>query len=348
MAPDKDYKDFRCYELLDSGEKQEIDVEIDKLSTLLHPENVLMLVRFDLRRLFIWKGPKSPVRKRFISSREGSKIQEDSAKVGMHLKIISVDAGDEPGEFLQAFHLQSFEVKEEDKMEDLVYIRNEERRKMEEAAIAEQKKAKKTDSQEYFSPALEEAKKAEKKAAQAAAAAGKPVTNMPSPNVQTEKSIPQQSAIKNTAPALAPASIPKPMQAMQPRTEVMSEAAEKSILDQMLKEPLPEGFKRLNLIIGTHLYGPQRVITKVFGKEMEKEEWGRIAELPEGKVDIDMGFIRAYIKNNEVVGIEILKPVEGKNNSPVAESPSQQDSSKNNNADKPKGKRELPPIPKGE
>ena len=75
-----DYKDFRCYELMDTGEKNEVNIEINELKDHLHVENVLLLVRFDLRRLFIWKGPKSPVRKRFISSREGSKIQEEAAK----------------------------------------------------------------------------------------------------------------------------------------------------------------------------------------------------------------------------------------------------------------------------
>ncbi len=94
---DEDYKDFRVYKLQDDGEKVELpDIEMEKVSEQFSSENVLLLVRFDLRKIFIWKGPKSPVRKRFISSRVSAGIQSECGDMGMHMKIVSVDAGDEP------------------------------------------------------------------------------------------------------------------------------------------------------------------------------------------------------------------------------------------------------------
>ena len=95
MVLDEEYKDFRCYKITDQSEPAEMDVDLDKITELFNSEGVYLFVRYDLRRVFIWKGPRSPVRKRFISSRIASKVQEESSKVGMHLKIVSVDAGDE-------------------------------------------------------------------------------------------------------------------------------------------------------------------------------------------------------------------------------------------------------------
>jgi hypothetical protein len=83
-----------------------------------------VLVREDLRRIFIWKGAKSPVTKRFISSSVAQKIQQNLMKNDKyHLcKIVSVDQGDEIQEFLDAFNLESMEVKE--RLPDMKYVRN--------------------------------------------------------------------------------------------------------------------------------------------------------------------------------------------------------------------------------
>ncbi len=96
------------YELDDSGEKKKVEVVEDELQLFLisHPEQVLVIIREDLRRIFIWKGPKSPIRSRFVSSRTTIALQEElRMEFGLRpCKIISVDVGDEPLEFLSAFN----------------------------------------------------------------------------------------------------------------------------------------------------------------------------------------------------------------------------------------------------
>ena len=101
-----EYETFMVYELDDSGDKNKISMAEEELQSNLHPEQVLVIVHEDLRRIFIWKGPKSPIRKRFISSRTTIALQEElRMECGLHpCKIISVDVGDEPLEFLSAFH----------------------------------------------------------------------------------------------------------------------------------------------------------------------------------------------------------------------------------------------------
>ena len=63
-----DYKDFRCYELMDTGEKNEVNIEINELKDHLHFENVLPYALIYAGYLF-GKAQNSPFRKRFISSR---------------------------------------------------------------------------------------------------------------------------------------------------------------------------------------------------------------------------------------------------------------------------------------
>ncbi|MHA2283822.1 MAG: hypothetical protein ACXAC5_23510 [Promethearchaeota archaeon] len=98
---------FMVYELDDSGEKKKVEVAKDGLQSflILYPEQVFVIIREDLRKIFIWKGPRSPIRKRFVSSRTTIALQEELRRECglLPCKIISVDVGDEPLEFLSAF-----------------------------------------------------------------------------------------------------------------------------------------------------------------------------------------------------------------------------------------------------
>ena len=96
------YDYFMIYELDDSGERIRISATEDEFredngSKFLDPEQVLVIVKESLRRIYIWKGAKSPVRKRFISSRIAGALQEELVKNAAYhrCKIVSVDQGDE-------------------------------------------------------------------------------------------------------------------------------------------------------------------------------------------------------------------------------------------------------------
>ena len=115
--------DFLVFELEESGEKKQVeDITPQTMQSILHSKQVLVILRWDLRRIFIWKGSASPVKKRFISARIATELRED-LKGGT--KIVSVDQGDEVEEFLDAFKLESMPVT--DTLEDMRYIRNSEK-----------------------------------------------------------------------------------------------------------------------------------------------------------------------------------------------------------------------------
>ncbi len=292
-----DYKDFRCFKLLDDGEKEEIEVEPEDIEGLFETDKVLLLVRYDLRRLFIWKGPRAPVRKRFISSRVGAQLQSESSKVAMYLKIVSVDAGDEPVEFLRVFNLEPYEVEEVERVEDMYYLRNEERRKLEDAEIQakiDKKKGKKK-KDEYWSPVLEE----EKRMQQMQKAKAKAISSKSKAPVKATKKAPTKTKTSSKQPR-------KKFAERIPSMDTLSKDAEKLILKEILKEDSPKGFKRLNIIIESSLYGPKKVISELFGKKIEEIEWDRIKKIPEGSFDIESGQLRIYAKDNKIQGIEVF------------------------------------------
>ncbi len=354
---DEDYKDFRAYHVLNSGEKEEIpDVEIDKVSELFGPEEVMLLVRFDLRRIFIWKGYKSPVRKRFISSRVSAGIQSECGDKGMHMKIISVDAGDEPIEFLKAFDVDPYEVDDTDRLQDMYYVRNSERQDLEDKELREKikKKKKKKEKEGYYSPALD-----------------KKVKFGEDKKKEMAKSSKHQKELRKKRPVKKVRAPSRKKSRSRSRSaggvsDSLSAKQKKKIKEKILAYELPDGYKRLNIIIGTDLYGPQKVVSKVFGKEVEETKWDIVGNVPDGKIDLDAGKIQAVCKDNKVQGLVVLAKGEGDSNisannekSEKKEEKSSKDkqkksadteANKESQEKEPKKskKRELKPIPRGD
>jgi len=343
MVLDEDYKDFRCYRLTDDGEREELDVELKNAEQLFNSEGVYLFVRFDLRRIFIWKGPKSPVRKRFISSRVGSKLQEESSKVGMHLKIVSVDAGDEPIEFLKAFNTEPYKIAEGEKLDDMYYIRNDERRKMEEEKLAKEMKKKSGEKEEYWSPILEEEKRMKQmqKAKEKAASTTQEIAASLSPTPSKKKGYSPKVIKKST-----PTRTHEPYSSGGKTSSKASEEGERAILDLILTHDCPEGLERLNIIIGTSLYSPKKTISSVFGKTVEEVQWDKVGQVPDGNIDIDTSLLRAYCKNNKVEGLVLFRNGTTSSSKKKSEAPPKKKAKKTSKKKSSK-KRTLKAIPKG-
>ena len=348
---DEDYKDFRVYELLDSGEKEEIDdVSVERVEELFGPEEVLLLVRFDLRRIFIWKGYKSPVRNRFISSRVSAGIQSDCGDRGMHMKIVSVDAGDEPIEFLKAFNVDPYEIDDDDQPQDMYYVRNSERQKLEDEELKKKLEKKKKDKKKdgYYSPALDQTVKF-----------GKERNKDKLKSAKKAKAL-KKKAVKGAVSRSTPRASRRSRGA--PVATGLTEKEIKEIKKEILELDIPDDHQRVNIIIGSDLYGPQKVVSKVFGKEVEETKWDKISNVPDGKVNIEAGIIQAICEDGKVKGLMVLNKGDGKievekkpkkeskkepKKEPKKEDSKAKDAGKEEKSEKPK-KRELKPIPKGE
>jgi len=121
------YENFMIFGLESNGEKIKLDISEDEFcanngQNILNPHQVLVIVKEDIRRIYIWKGVNSHVRKKFIASRIAAELQNNLV-VNSHFhrcKIISVDQRDEPNDFLRAFNFKAIkapEVLERDSVE---------------------------------------------------------------------------------------------------------------------------------------------------------------------------------------------------------------------------------------
>ncbi len=278
------------FELMDDGTKNEIDISPDDLGSILDPNQVFVIVREELRRIFIWKGAKSPVRKRFISSQVAQKLQNELIKdAGFHRCVIkSIDQGDELIEFLNAFRLESMEVTE--RLPDMRYIRNIEKEGKKQAIIKDSYPIpeKKVDIS-YYSPGLGSFDESAMKSA------------LDSPKLK-----PQISKKKVPEPIVI---TPSKMSYRYPSksTSFKSEQV-KEILDEILKTKIPGGLKRQNIIIGNHLFGAVYKSASVLGKDVEKTEWERIKIVPSGVVDLENNKLRVYFDETHatIKGVELL------------------------------------------
>lgn len=297
------YENFMIYELDDSGERVKLDVTEDQFrenngNNVLHSAQVVVIVKEDLRRIYIWKGGKSPVRKRFISSRVASALQEEliNSAAFHRCKIVSVDQGDEVDDFLNAFQFESMAV--EEKLADMRYIRNVDREKMIDQGIVPDTSPKvvkvKVEKKEetYVSPALQEIQK----------------TRSTQPSPKTKEPLPKP---KGSTPAPSKTYQPQPVKeiSVSQKSYGLSEDEKKNIKEKILNNEVPEGFKRQNLVLGHTLYGAVIKKVNVFGKSIEETEWDRVTNLPKDTIEIDAHKIRVYFNQAKgiVEGIEILQ-----------------------------------------
>ncbi len=266
------YEEFMVYDLENTGERKKLEIKQENLQSHLNSEQVLIIVREDLRRIFIWKGSKSPVRKRFISSKVAQQIQKELMTDARYhrCKIVSIDQGDELQEFLNAFKLESMEATE--RLPDMRYIRNIERDRMKE----QQKIAKQKGSEEgYYSPILED---------------------------KTEDVVISSIRIGDTKQSLLkPSSLKK-------STGLSEEEADK-IKEKILEKDIPPDFERQNLILGHTLYGAVSKVTEVLGKNVVDIVWEKVNKLPKGIIELENNKLRVYIDHNKgiVEAVEVLK-----------------------------------------
>jgi hypothetical protein len=270
------YEEFMVFELKDSGERSKLKINQDDLQNYLHSEQVLIIVREDLRRIFIWKGAKSPVRKRFISSRVAQNIQKELVDNSRfhRCKIVSIDQGDELQEFLNVFKLESMEVTE--RLPDMRYVRNIEREKME--SIKNKEKSymhSQGENEEYFSPALAD--------------------------------------LSNQVVRSSISSLSMPKESKKHSSFGLSEEEKEKIKKKILQISVPDEFDRQNLIMGHELYGAVSKVSEVFGKNVEEVKWEKVNKLPKGVIELEEHNFRVYLdqKKGIVEAVEVLKKKNG-------------------------------------
>jgi len=118
------YEHFMVYELENTGERVRLDISENEFrenngKNILDSNNVFVIVYEGIRRIYIWNGFNSPVRKKFIASRVAADLQSELVtEAHFHrCKVVSVDEGDEPKDFLNAFGFKSNDFDESERIQ---------------------------------------------------------------------------------------------------------------------------------------------------------------------------------------------------------------------------------------
>ncbi|MBD3186921.1 hypothetical protein GF325_08855 [Candidatus Bathyarchaeota archaeon] len=263
-------EEIEVFKLHETGEYSTVEgVTKEDIEEIFDEREVFIILIPDLRRLYIWKGKACPVQKKFISSRVAQKIQRDRVKnAGMQHKIVSIDQGDELDEFIKNLGLKHVKTQAE---------REAERKKKEEEEARRFEELMKKPDIVKEEPKEEEAIKASSY-----------VTNL----------------MKKAKTAFGPV-----VSTGQSRDRVgMSGKQKQEILDNMLKQEVPDGFSREHLILDGELYVNMKKKGKVFDKEVEIETWDAFdGALEDGFMDIDPRKLRFFIKEGKILAVEIFK-----------------------------------------
>ncbi|MHA1379590.1 MAG: hypothetical protein ACTSRG_14550 [Candidatus Helarchaeota archaeon] len=81
------------------------------------------------------------------------------------------------------------------------------------------------------------------------------------------------------------------------------------ILDEVLKNDLPEGYEREGVVIPPVFYAVTEKKVMVLGKEVIKKDIEKASGLPEGFIFSEDYTPRLLIKEGKVIAVEILKKV---------------------------------------
>ena len=264
---------INVFRLHTTGEYSPVeDVSLDNIEDFFKDEEVFIILYPDVRRLYIWQGKSAPVQKRFISSRVASKMQKENLRsTGMQHKIVAIDQGDELDEFVTNLSLKGVKTRAQ---------------RLEEKKKKEEEEARKFEELMAKPDILKEDKKPEQNAVKASS--------------HLAKFMKKAAAMPNYGPVSNPG--------VQARSG-LSDKEKQELLDLVLKEEVPAGFKREHLIMDGDLYVSMKKIGKVFDEEVEIETWDEFnGALKDGFKKIDNRQVRLLIDNKKIKAVEILKP----------------------------------------
>jgi len=287
----KTYENFMVYELESTGEKVKLNLTEEEFranngQNVLDSNQVLVIVKEDLRRIYIWTGVNSHVRKKFIASRIAAELQNDLvSKAHFHrCKIISVDQGDEPDEFTKAFGLTPIEVPK-------FIERDSEEFKQIHANIIK-----------------EVAEISDKKVHRWSGAPPTIDGVIESPVIGKEVDKKISDKTKQITTPIKP-----PIPTIPNTLDSSPKINNKHLIEKIVNSEVPANYKRQNLIIGNfQLYGAATKTAKVFGEEVEETVWEPVSSIPKGTIELTDRTIRLYTNSSsrKIEGIEILQKLD--------------------------------------
>jgi hypothetical protein len=291
---------IQIFIVTDSGETEEVQTD-QNVGDVLNTGECYLLFDELGKCIWLWKGKKARIRSKFIAAK---KSQEMRGQVGLSNRVVSIDEGEEPPEFLNVIGSppRAGEVVAQE-------IRAEASPSFMNPNVDQ---APPSFSTSNFGQEEESAPAPKPKAKQPVA---KPVQQVPKAKPAT-KAVPKPAAKPATKPATK--AVPKPAAAPRPAPSVAEDegvaavpAASQDQIDRVLgllrNLKIPEGFQREMIIIGNSAYSVAEKKQEFLGKKKVEKSLEPIGSLPEGVFFAEGYSPRVLVENGFVLAIEFLK-----------------------------------------
>jgi hypothetical protein len=282
---------FEVLEINDDGTLTDISTE-GEIKDILDSEKVVLVINDRKKIIWIWKGVNSRVRKKFISARQAQEIKGNR---GLAFKIKSLEHGDEPKEFLKMIG-GKVPMEESAETESINAA-------VEESQIIQPKH---TDVRDTPIGATNQSPRIEEPKFQKAP----PIIQQSAPN-PTQVTQPIQSN-----PPIQQAQSNPPIQQAQPPIQAAEtqyrepEINPPDVLKEIESMPIPEGYKRELIIIGSQAYSIAEIKKSFMGEEKIDYKLDK-TETPDGDfLGVDYT-PRTIVKNGRIIAIELLRSLTG-------------------------------------
>ncbi len=286
--------DKKIYSVTDEGEKTEISLS----KTELKEDRVICIIDIPRRNIWIWKGEKSSVRKKFIGARLGSLLRRE---YGFHFKLKTIDQGSETDDFEAIFDetllerpgiIPPVEMPPPVEPEPITV------KPPEEAPVIEEKVT------EIF-----------KKAVELAPSVSPPLEEEEEKIYELEEVLKSELKTEEIPAPPKPVEPPRPDVPLKPieppKPEVTPALDAKKVIKRIKAMELPPGFRRELVIIGTDIYGVAEIPMEFFGKKMIEEVLSRVDAPIEGPYFAEGYTPRVLVEEDgTILAVEFLKETE--------------------------------------
>jgi hypothetical protein len=258
-------------------------------------DQVYLVVDHENRKIYVWKGPKSPVRQKFTSARAASTLRME---LGMTYKIDSLDAGIEGRDFLALYG---------------------------EIPVEKAPAAASTPARDAVEPSVPAAPSVASSASPSsdgpvvtARPGAKPASPTPTPRVTSAPAASTPAPRVTSAPAAASTPAPRTASTTRPQEVTVTTETPKGFktvtafslkeVEEKLKElSEPPDMIREIVIVGDTVFSVIKEYLPLFDKEVVKLE--AMSDLPEGAFPASDYETRILIgEGGKVMFIELLRP----------------------------------------
>ena len=263
---------IELYNVIDEGELTQLPIT-GPIKDMLNSEMVVLLVDEATKRIYLWKGAKARVRRKFIAARVSQDLR---GKKGLSFKVESIDQGDEPAKFIQIIG----------------------------GPVAVAVAAAAPQAAPAGGMASTQAPVMQPQQFQAAPTIQAQPTIQPqqfqaAPTIQTQPAPTIQAQPVTVAAAPGEISVPPNI-----------EEGVKAIIYEIEKRPPPPPYNRELVFIGPYAFSIAETKKSSFGQEQVERRW-ELAAPPEGQF-IAQGYTpRAIIQGGKVLAVELMKGGEG-------------------------------------